>query len=262
MRNFYIRLGKYVGTHIIFDSIAEFKESMKDTPYRSWNSLDPNDLKAMDWVEADDGYIIQCLRAGTLGSKRKAFKYPTWIFRFPVGDFSMYRKVTGEYRRMNFYAQFAKADKGSLSSVPRSLRSIPDLQKVKFATLITAGMPVHRAYLMAFWDRNMRPQSSQVLLRKAAMALNDEVVRTELKSQLDMFRSKLDDRFSMENLVDEVDELIKHSKKGSDAHRENLKFLMVLKGMVQEKGTPSSVKNIRVEEATVISETPPPALGA
>lgn len=261
MRNFYIRSGKFIGTHLIFDSIEEFQASMPGVEYKSWNSLDPREIKNMDWIEADDGYIIQCLRINVMKMK-KAFPYPTWTFRFPIGMFSMRQNKSGEFKRMNFYAQFAKADKGSLSAVPRSLRSIPDLQKVKYATLITAGVPVHRAYLMAFWDRNMRPQSSQVLLRKAAMALNDDVVRTELKSQLDMFRKKLDDRFDLDRLIDEVDDLIRHSKKGSDAHRENLKFLMVLKGMVQEKGKASSRAVAEIEEAQVIAESNPPALGS
>ena len=71
---------------------------------------------------------------------------------------------------------------------------------------------------------------------------------------------KVRERFSDERLINELEELINRSRKGSDAHRENIKFILALANKLPTELYPKKIKSVNSIEEVNYKEVPPPQL--
>ena len=79
--------------------------------------------------------------------------------------------------------------------------------------------------------------------------MNDKIVRNEISNQLQTFVTQVDDTFSIERLVTELDRLLTLSKAGTKDHRENIEFIMELKGIRKRQNSkPGKIEEISYEE--------------
>lgn len=211
----YIRrlLGNEISKDIIYDNQEEYYQYRTDV-LKQWSDLS---IKDGDWVIADDGYIVQCLRSREYHTERHTLYY----FKFPMGTFTITKYKTKLYIS-TFYAQFSKPNKSRIGSVTHS-----KISKIKFATLVFAGIPIERAYSQVY---TFSMKSPYYTFKKGIELMKDEVVRLELKNQLDSFTSKLKDKFTEDDLINELDQLLSKSRKGSMAHRQNLELILQLTG--------------------------------
>lgn len=127
MREFLVKAGHFAGTHYIFDNREEFKKYFPDLEPKRWGdeSIDVN-----DWVIADDGYILQCLRIYTPDKN----KYKTKIFRFCNGSFYYYYGKSGKKVKA-FYGGVVYFNKNSIGGNNRNTE-----QRI-FLKYIEAGYP-------------------------------------------------------------------------------------------------------------------------
>ena len=230
--------GKEISKSIIYDNEEEYYKSHRSLLKR-WGDLT---IATGDWVIADDGFIVQCLSAKQYQSKRHILFY----FKFPMGTFIVTRYRDKLYVS-SFYAQFTKPNKARIGLVDTS-----KMRKVKFATLVFAGIPIERAYTQTF---TFGMKTARYAFKKGLELMQDDVVKLELKNQIEGFVSKLKDKFTEERLIDELEELLSKSRKGSMAHRQNLELILQLTGYMDN---PLSKKK-NIEEAEY-KEIPPSQL--
>ena len=98
-----------------------------------------------------------------------------------------------------------------------------------------------------------RLTNNQYLI-KAAKLMDEPIVRQEIKNQLAQFTGEIQNKFGDRRIIDELDDLLTFSKKGSDAHRGNIQFIMELRGL-KDKPSPKHIKP-RAEDAEY-AEVPP-----
>lgn len=250
MRTFTIRdeRSPHRGEHCVYDSQEEFEQRNSGKEWKKWGGRDPADYKVGEWIRSDDGYIIQIL-AIRLASN----KLPVYFFRVPMGTFAVYwtkRNEKWNYRQI--LAQFTPACKNSISGRPRTNRSI-QVHKIKFATLLVCGVRPMVAARMAFPREMFALTTKHQALTKVAKFMEDSVVRDEIKTQLSKFNEDIIDKFGDKRLLEELDELLTMSKKGSDAHRGNIQFIMELRGLYEKK----EGKKINKLRETSYTEVPP-----
>jgi len=228
--------GQEISKNIIYDSEDDFRKYF-DFELKRWGNLN---IKAGDWVIADDGFIVQCLKATQYQSKRHIIYY----FRFPMGTFII-TKCKEKLYISSFYAQFTKPNKSRIGIVENS-----KMRKIKFATLVFAGIPIEKAYTQTF---TYGMKTAGYAFKKGIELMRDETVKLELKNQLDNFTSKLKDRFTEDALIDELEQLLSKSRKGSMAHRQNLELILQLTGYMDN---PLSKKK-QAEQAEYTEIIPP-----
>lgn len=240
----------FYGEHIIYDTEAEFEEKNPGMKWKKWGFFNIEDLQVGDWVRADDGYIVQVLRIRTF--QYKDYKNVYYV-RFPMGTFAVHwREGKKEWRFRQLLAQFTPACKNSLSGRARAYRGIR-INKIKFATLLTCGVRPITALKMAFPKNKFNLLTKQQLLGKAVKIMSDEVVRTEITNQLQKFNKDIIQKFGDERMVKELDDLLAMSKKGSDAHRGNIQFILELRGLYSK----SESKKVNKVKEVAYEEVPP-----
>jgi hypothetical protein len=122
MREYTVREGSmYSGTHTIYENEVEFRSntSNPDIKLHRWATDDFKDYQVGDYVQAEDGYLVQLLALKEMKSKKQR-KGRTVFIRFPMGTFAVYEKADGTVHYPRFYAQFTTGDKGSASGRSRS----------------------------------------------------------------------------------------------------------------------------------------------
>lgn len=228
--------GQIISNDIIYDNPEEYYQDHIHK-LKKWGDLD---IEAGHWVIADDGYVVQCIRSKVYTTNRHTLYY----FKFPMGTFTV-TKYKEKFYVSTFYAQFSKPNKSRLGSVDHS-----KIKKIKFATLVLAGIPIERAYNQIFTLGFRSPHYS---FKKGIDLMKDEIVRIELKNQIQSFANKLKDNFSEERLIDELESLLSHSRKGSMAHRQNLELILQLTGYMDN---PNSKKK-QPDDAEYTEIVPP-----
>lgn len=250
IREYTVNSGLYKGIHFIFDNSEELLKKFPNINIWKWRDNQFDSYEVGDWVKADDGYYIQILNIRKLYTKKDKYNINTFV-RFPVGTFCVYRKRAGGFNYPKLLASISKLDTSSISGYYRNLdRDV--MQKVKFASYVLAGVEPGKAYILAF--KPMQALTTYQYKRKAITLMADEIVKHEIKTQLQHFNSKVDDVFSVERIINELDLLIKSSRKGSKDHRENLELIMDLKGL-KERSTgykkETKISNAQFEEIPV-----------
>jgi len=244
----------FAGEHIIYDSVEEFKEKVgSEYPLKKWGVGPIEELKAGDWVIADDGYIVQILRIKSFPNKNGS---RTFFVRVPMGTFAVYflkSKIETEtkgwvWRQM--MGQFGLPQKSSINHRSR-LFSPGKINKIKFATLFLSGIPMTKAIKIIY--PNTKYLTKNQLLIKATNLMDDKVVQAELREQVSKFKDDIEDTFSNERIINELDLLLERSKKGTDTHRNNIQFIMELKGMYTSQ---KKIKKSDIQDVTY-TEVPP-----
>ena len=232
--------GKIILTSVIYDSVEEFKQIYPDKELKRWSDLS---ISEGDHVIADDGFIVQCLSSRTYKTNSHTLHY----YKFPMGTFCITLYRDKKYIP-SFYAMFSKP---KLSGIGVS-KGKDYNQKIRFATYIMAGFDIGEAYRRCYPNGIM---GSNQALKKGIDLMKDEIVKIELKNQLQSFTNKLKDNFTEERLIDELEQLLSKSRKGSMAHRQNLELILQLTGYMDNHLS----KKKSIEEADY-KEVPPPQL--
>ena len=232
MREYNIReTNMYAGTHIIYENETEFRQhiSNPDIKLHRWAVDDFRDYQIGDYIQAEDGYITQILDIKEMKSKKER-KGKTIFIRFPMGTFAVYEKADGSIHYPRFYAQFTQGDKGSASGRSRcNFTGSKDEVKRRFANLIYDGIDSRTAYRLAFGYKRIITNSQ--IDRKITDMMKNEVVIQELKRLSKPVRDKYNELFSADRIIKQLEMLLDNSRKGSTAHRENLKLILRLRGL-------------------------------
>lgn len=243
MRKFFIRSSThYAGEHNLYEGEAEFRKDWPDRPIYKWARDPYEQLKIGDWVESEDGYIVECLYIRKLVNRRSQV---TYMIRFPNYAASIYIRKDGSPKFSRYYASITSLDSRSLSNSFIG-RAGELTKKLKFAALIAAGLPLRKAYMLSFPVLTPLGISNNKLVR----IMNDKVVITQLRDIFQVMKNSIDNKFSNERLIQELDDLLTHSEKGTDAHRKNIQYILELKGLLKTKADGS------IEDAE-FSEPPP-----
>lgn len=229
----------HFGEHIIYDNPEEFESKRPGMGYKIWGHPDTDieQLKIGEWIRVDDGYVIQVLHLKRFGNKTGG---DTFFVRVPMGTFPVYMTKKG-WKWRQLYAQFSSPHKSSISQRSR-LYTGGHIEKIKFATLLLSGINLTTAVRMTY--PNLHRVKKNQLLIKAAKLMDDVIVRQEIKTQMAKFKDDISNKFGDERILTELDDMIKWSKKGSDAHRVNIQFIMELRGLYDPPTKGKKMKSI------------------
>ena len=232
MREYVIRNGSmYAGTHYLYENEDEYRSKVttSNVKLHRWAIDDFRNYEVGDYVIAEDGYVVQILAIKEMKTK-KLRKGRSVFIRFPMGTFAVYQKADGTVHYPRFYAMFTTGDKGSASGRSRSnFTGMKDEAKKRFANLIFSGIDNRTAYRLAFNYKRIITNSQ--IDKKISDMMKDEIVIQELRTLSKPVQDKIDNLFSVDKLIKQLDLLLSSCKKGSSSHRENLKFILRLKGI-------------------------------
>jgi len=221
----------YNGIHLIYENEKEFRSSVPNSNVKlhKWAVDDFKDFQVGDYVIAEDGYIVQILAIKEMKSKKER-KGRTVFIRFPMGTFAVYQRVDGTVHYPRFYAQFTTGDKGSAGGRSRSnFTGSKDESKIRFAYLIVEGFDHRDAFRAAFgYYRLLTPSQIE---KKITKLFNDKIVIDELRELLEPYNENLKSKFPDKMLLDHLKDLLDKCKKGSAQHRENIMFILRLRGV-------------------------------
>ena len=207
--------------HTVYDSRDELPANL--IPIDDWREGDIG-----DWVEADDGCIVQVLRVGSFArptKKMKALKYVgtctgTFICKEP------YQMDCD--RRENIYNISGKSP--YTQTVERD--EITQRERV-FAQFVSQGLERSEAYLRAFDTKNKHYAHTQ-----AGLLLKQERVRTVMKQELKPVLAKLgiDDTMVLKGIRDVAVD--------GDKDSDRLKALFELADILEIKETKKEITAI------------------
>jgi hypothetical protein len=236
MREYVIREGSmYAGTHNVYENADECRSLLKnpDLIIHKWAVDDYKQYEIGHYVQAEDGYVVQILVIREMKSKKQR-KGRTVFIRFPMGTFPVYEKADGTVNYPRFYAMFTTGDKASAGGRSRTnFTGSADEAKKRFANLIVEGFDHKDAYRTAFgYYRILTPSQIEGKITKL---FRDKVVIEELRELLQPYRDSIKNKFPDKLLLKHLNELLTNCKKGTVQHRENLRFIMTLRGNLPPK---------------------------
>ena len=264
MRRFHVPRGKYQGDHIIYDSIKEAEEAMPGVGIKRWRDLTFDNFDIGDWIEADDGFIVQILNRSR-HQERKGTKYPNsdyvredrvmMFVRFPVRMAIIKKLITRDrYYHGKLYAGISAIDNNSASYIFRSsslnekrffiCNGKNDYKKKHFGMLLGMGINPFEAYKIIGGKLNC---SRVQTIEDISMLMADEMVRMEAGNMIKTFQKKVseDPEFSDAAMLEYMKEFKKYVKKGSKTHLDSIPVLLKLTGKIAEDfGTINSGKQI------------------
>tara|TARA_R100000152_G_C6768635_1_gene194199 strand:- start:473 stop:1264 length:792 start_codon:yes stop_codon:yes gene_type:complete len=159
--------------HYVYENIDEYKLNGGDAIYvKYWK-----DAKEGDWVEADDGGIVQLLKVGgiTHPNDRKNYKHSKGWCRTIVGTFLINEKTkmdTDFSSHKNRYT-FSKTI-GKKTNI--KTRKNPTKKEKLFTTSVVAGHGPVKAYMDAFNEDN-----DKTARKKAVVLLKQERIVKEIE---------------------------------------------------------------------------------
>lgn len=240
MRKYFIRTGKYSGEHFFFESEKEFRNFFPNEIIFKWGRDNYKTLKTGMWVEAEDGYIVECLNANKLINKKKQIIY---YFRFPNYIGYVYYRTDGKPHASKYLAGVSKVRDNSFAETFKYYNLFET--KVKFATFVMAGMSLKEAY------RKAAKFPHRISKSRLLSLMSDKVVINQIQSNLETLKKGIESKFSDERLLKELDELLTMSEKGSNAHRLNIEFILKLRQIIKNKNVED------IEEAKYEEQNPP-----
>lgn len=265
MRYYTLRKGLYKGKHCIYDSRDEAEiHGITDIKTPWWNK----DVEAGDWIESDDGYIVQCLHRSKLYNKRHKSGQYTDLFTFPQGVFYVYYDKKGNPNIKNFFASVSKPLKGRLGT-SSTLGKYMNPRKRLFITYIKNGVDPVTSYMAAF---NKHTSPLHIAVKKVNELLTDPELVEELMIAMKPFISQVESRVrelsnnKYEDLnalyVDKVARLLLKDNKSAMAEVTVLNFSLKLFGhqinLIADEH-PSKNKFANATEAS-FEEVPPKSL--
>jgi hypothetical protein len=233
MREYVIREGSmYAGTHNVYENADECRSLLNNPGINiyKWSVDDYKQYKIGEYVQAEDGYVVQILAMREMKSKKQR-QGKTVFIRFPMGTFAVYEKADGSVNYPRFYAMFTAGDKGSAGGRSRTnFTGSADEAKKRFASLIAEGFDHKDAFRTAFgYYRILTPSQIE---KKITKLFRDNVVIEELRQLIEPYNDSIKNKFPDKLLLEHLNDLLSKCKKGSAAHRENLRFIMALRGII------------------------------
>lgn len=218
MREFTIKHGNYVGIHNIYDNPKEAEEN--GIAYIRWFH---NDITTGTWVWSEDGRVFQCLRQYDLINKQGQL---TKCYRFVNGTVAVFFDHGNVAKKIgNLYADRVPTVKSTLSG-----KQVNELNKEQYsvlAKLLVNGVDLYMAIRTVIsWRRHVSSDFVNTVLEHPRFR---EAVLNEIKS----FDNDIAEKFSDNVIIKHLDLLLQNSKLGTDAHRNNITFIMQLRGLLK-----------------------------
>lgn len=259
MREFRVRRGLLKGEYIIYDSIKEFQDNNPGVEYKVYPD-DIDNLEVGDWVQAEDGYILQLLHI------KKPFlrgDNPNKVTQYFFCNSTPYatRGKKGVKTR-KFYGQFAYPNNHRLSDGIVDIK----INEALFMDMVLRGEPILKAYYLCL-HKKQRPVNKIRATIEIFNIFRNKKIMEAFDNKLPTLLTELAKEFDEKWVKDQLKDLIDNSKKGTKDHRENLKFIMELQGMVtkgmiaQSPSQPKLPSKSQSEDASYeeIPNTPPPS---
>jgi len=212
--------GLYEGEHKLYWNPYICRIYQPDVKIYKWGQDEVLDAMAGDWVETYDGTCFQILHKRIYKDKKRNRQFV--FYRFPIATVYAWQTLKG-YKYRQLFGNFMSMSRGNMKSNTIAGSSN---QKIRFATYLVSGLNPLKAYRLAF--NNFATLPVTTLHRRVNQMITDEIVKKELFEQLEPLVDRLNNEFSDERLVEELKQLLDRSRKGSDSHRENIKFIMAL----------------------------------
>lgn len=200
-------------------------------------------IESGKWTEAEDGYVVPIIYTTQMNTRL--------LVRVPMGTFAVYTNKSGETKWQKLYAQFANGDFYRINGVAKPIDQSTNLTVSRLVSLIIAGVHPTTAYAMA----RGKYIKSGLCKTKVRHILKTKAFRMELQNQLQPFKGKLKSKFTEDKIIKELESLIDNSRPGTLNHRENIKFIMELIGMID-----SPVEKKRKAEEIPYEDVPPPQI--
>jgi len=218
-REYKITQGKLIGTYKIYLHKEYWLKDYPNVILKEW-TID-TEYSDGDWVLSMDGFVVQVLRTRLIDAKRKML----WV-RFPMCTVALYQRVDKSIKFTNFYALMTAKKVDSLGEVNDS-----HAHKQAFVRFLLSGLSPIEALKKATGNYQIKNKYQNT--SNATKMLKDQTVRKMIMEEVSLFKDKLNETISDDRILDELDQLLSKSRKGSMAHLGNLKFVMELKGLYQ-----------------------------
>ncbi|MCX7727593.1 MAG: hypothetical protein N2053_12180, partial [Chitinispirillaceae bacterium] len=194
-----------------------------------------------DWVECLDGAVIECLKVNYYYEAKR--EREVYYCKFCISGNHYYRinRKTGEIYWSRLY--------GRVTHKVKDWRYRQDEVKL-FFDLIMGGMNIREAYKIATKKAYNSMRAYKLLSTKQFKEL---LMDSSLINQIK-------ERFSDERMIKELMELLDRSRKGSDSHRENIKFILALTGRLPEELYNKKIKSVNEIQRVDYTEIPPPQI--
>ena len=225
MREYRIRYGDFAGSHSVYESVAEFRKSNPDVPITRWTvDMNYKAIEVGDWIEAEDGYIVQVLKVAILKSGNTKNIIRTAI-RFPMGNFLCYDRVKKPTRIPQFYAMFSHPNKVSFTDSPTTGVNRSSAHMIMWAEMVLNGMHPFDAYRAVFNDH--KGYTSAQMMHKIIKLVHNRHVRKAIMSFLNSFSKKLKAKIPEDDIVNAIVEYWEAAKKkpGTTAHLAGIKLV-------------------------------------
>jgi hypothetical protein len=209
--------GKWQGEYKIYWN-RYIAEKMGIQNILNWLNDDIRNYHPLQYIESMDGTCVPILAMSRYEDKSREF----YFCYFPNAMTYFYRrKDHTNFVKRNFYGNFIS----SRHSLSKSNTITNSVRKKFFVSYIISGMNPVTAYAKAF-NQIYHPS----LASKVLKLMDDKIVKQELKVIVNDFNRKVNATFTEDDLINELKTLITHCKKGTNTHRENLKFILEITG--------------------------------
>ena len=126
---------------------------------------------------------------------------------------------------------FTAGDKASAGGRSRTnFTGSLDEAKKRFANLIVEGFEHKDAFRTAFGHYRVLTPSQ--IEKKITKLFKDKIVIQELRELIQPYNDSIKNTFSDKLLLKHLQDLLNNCKQGSAEHRENLMFIMALRGII------------------------------
>ncbi len=247
MREYEILSGVNKGTYIIYDNVSEATEYLGSQPIKKWKE---SDIKDKDWVQTDDGRVVQVIKVYSLSNSGTNNRYSyskktgNWIgtrsIKVCFGVFTIYGKANGTLVTNKMLAEPYRMEdfhKNRSSITPRETilgKYLTKRKKIFCMILFYTGNPIYALNQTLNKNRPMIAKNS--LVHNSIELLKDEYVIKELKTYMKTeeesksFKERMVGAFEAEDLdikrfAAELNEGLITSKKGGLAHKQWVEML-------------------------------------
>ena len=221
MREYRIRYGQYKGSHSIYESVAEFKKHNPNVPIIRWAvDMDYKAVQTGSWIEAEDGYIVQCLKVSYIGKG----KTTRTAIRFPMGNKICYDRVTKPTMIPHFFGMYTHQAKDRFSDVATSFGGRADAKMIMWAEYVLDGMHPFDAYRIVFNDRGY--YTGPQMMSKIIELIHNKHVRKAVMSFINSFSKKLKIKYDDDEIIKMIDKHMKALQPGTALYASAIKMFI------------------------------------
>lgn len=168
--------------HYVYDDVEEFRKYHEEEIVENWR-----DGKDGDWVLANDGGIVQVLKAGVLrGSRSKKFRNRPGYVRTIVGTFLVRNDAFMDTDFSQHPGRYSFSKKIVCPNENVFKRKYVTRKERVFAVNVAVGMGPVRAYMDAF-----DVQSSAAARKRSLILLKQERIMKEITKSVEDIATKL-----------------------------------------------------------------------